>query len=177
MMGRPLSGKRVLLRRFVEADITEAYLGWLNDPCVTRFSNQRFRTHDRDTSMAYLASFIDSPNMFLSVRRLSDDMAIGTMTAYRVPVHGTVDVGIMIGEASARGGGWGSDAWSTLTTALLADPAIRKLTAGCAAQNVAMVRLMERSGMTHEATRRGQEIINDRPADLVYYARFADHRS
>lgn len=177
MVEWPLAGTRVLLRRFVEADITEEYLGWLNDPRVTRFSNQRFRAHDRDTSRAYLASFNDSPNMFLSIRRLLDDVAIGTMTAYCIPVHGTVDVGIMIGEASARGGGWGSDAWSTLTTALLANPSIRKLTAGCAAQNVAMVRLMERSGMTHEATRRHQEIIDGRPADLVYYARFADHRS
>ena len=33
----PLIGARVVLRPFQETDITEGYLGWLNDPEVTQY--------------------------------------------------------------------------------------------------------------------------------------------
>ncbi|MCC6247256.1 MAG: hypothetical protein IT499_05810, partial [Rubrivivax sp.] len=36
-----LRGRRVRLRPFTAADITDAYIGWLNDPEVVRYSNQR----------------------------------------------------------------------------------------------------------------------------------------
>ena len=98
-----LTGKRVHLRPFRADDITDQYLGWLNDPLVTRFSNQRFRRHDRKSSLAYLATFADTANLFLSMRRLDDDSAIGTMTAYESTQHGTVDVGtVSKGRADAR---------------------------------------------------------------------------
>lgn len=166
-----LEGARVMLDSFTAADIGDAYIGWLNDPEVVRFSNQRFRTHDRASCEAYLASFDGSPNLFLAVRRREDDAHIGTMTVYRSVPHGTADVGIMIGERG--GGGYGQDAWDTLLDWLLARGDIRKVTAGTLACNTAMVRLMERSGMSLEGTRRAQEIVDGQPQDIVLYGRFA----
>lgn len=171
-----LEGEKVRLRPFGPGDITEAYLGWLNDAKVTRYSNQRFRTHTRESCEAYLAGFAGTPNLFLSIRDAASDAAIGTMTAYRNLHHGTCDVGIMVGERDYWGGGYGQEAWNLLTGWLL-DPqggGVRKLTAGTLAANGAMVRLMERSGMTLEAVRREQEIVEGEPVDMVHYARFAD---
>jgi len=167
-----LNGERVHLRPFHREDITDEYVGWLNDPVVTRFSNQRFRRHDRESCLAYLASFAGSANFFLSMRRLVDDSAIGTMTVYQSSQHGTADVGIMVGDAGAWGKGYGQDAWNTVLTWLSGQPKIRKITAGTAGPNVGMQRVMERSGMVLEATRKAQEIIEGRPEDIVYYALF-----
>lgn len=167
-----LDGQLVRLRTFGPDDISDAYVGWLNDPLVTRFSNQRFRRHDRSTSLAYLNSFAGSANLFLSMRRLADDSPIGTMTAYVSSQHGTVDVGIMVGESSAWGHGYGQDAWNALLAWLVGRTDIRKITAGTAAPNIGMQRLMERSGMTLEARRVGQEIIEGKPEDILYYALF-----
>ncbi|MDJ0978401.1 MAG: GNAT family N-acetyltransferase [Erythrobacter sp.] len=169
-----LAGGKVTLRRFEREDITEAYIAWLNDPEVTRYSNQRFRTHTRASCEAYLASFAGSHNLFLSVRDAASGVAIGTMTAYANPHHGTCDVGIMIGAREVWGGGYGSEAWNLLTDWLVSDGDVRKLTAGCLAVNAAMIRLMERSGMTCEAVRVGQELLDGAPCDIVHYARFAD---
>lgn len=171
-----LEGTKVRLRPFGPEDITDAYIGWLNDPEVTRYSNQRFRTHTRENCEAYLAGFAGTPNLFVCVRDAADDAAIGTMTAYRNLHHGTCDVGIMIGARDHWGGGYGQEAWNLLSGWLL-DPrggAVRKLTAGTLAVNGAMVRLMERSGMTLEAVRREQEIVEGEPVNMVHYARFAD---
>ncbi|GGA11901.1 hypothetical protein GCM10010923_23210 [Blastomonas marina] len=171
---RELRGQKVVLRTFGADDVSEAYIGWLNNPEVTRFSNQRFRTHDRASCEAYLASFEGSDNLFVSVRDAADGAAVGTMTAYRNAHHGTCDVGIMIGQRDYWGGGYGQEAWDLLTGWLLSEGGVRKLTAGCLAPNKGMVRLMERSGMHLEATRKRHEIVDGAPEDIVLYARFAD---
>jgi len=169
-----LCGDKVRLRPFGSGDITAAYIGWLSDAEVTRFSNQRFRTHSRESCEAFLASFAGTRDLFVSIRDLSSDTAIGTMTAYRNLNHGTCDVGIMIGNRDYWGGGYGQEAWNLLTEWLIAVAGVRKLTAGCLAANGAMVTLMERSGMTPDGLRKAQELIDGEPADIVHYARFSD---
>src|SRR4051794_38821663 len=99
------------MRPFTSSDIDETYVGWLNDPEVVRFSNQRFRRHDRQSCARYLDSFAETPNLFMSMRRRVDDAAIGTMTAYISEPHSTADVGIMVGDKATWGKGYGQDAW------------------------------------------------------------------
>ena len=73
-----MRGGNVILRPFTACDIDEVYISWLNDSDVVRFSNQRFQVHDKRSCLRYLASFKDTANLFLSVRRSSDDHPIGT---------------------------------------------------------------------------------------------------
>lgn len=167
-----LRGDKVLLRPFTALDIDDSYIGWLNDPDVVRFSNQRFLRHDRKSCLRYLDSFEGTANLFMSARRLADDCQIGTLTAYVSPHHLTVDVGIMIGDKTAWGMGYGQDAWNTLADWLLGWKKIRKLTAGTLACNYGMIKLLERSGMTLEAVRKEQEIVEGSPTDILYYAKF-----
>lgn len=168
----PLVGRMVKLTRFTEQDVTNDYIGWLNDPVVTRFSNQRFLSHDRESCRRYLRSFEGTPNIFASVRRLDDDEPIGTMTAYVAPHHGTADIGILIGDRSVWGQGYGQDAWNTLSSYLATQPGMRKLTCGTLAANRPMIRLAERSGMELEGGRRAQELIDGEAVDILYFARF-----
>lgn len=169
-----VTGEKIVLRRFTMEDITPEYISWLNDPEVVRYSNQRFTRHTRETCTQYLKSFEKSPNLFLSVRAKEGATAIGTMTAYVSPHHGTVDMGIMIGKGAARGQGLGQDAWNTLLAWFIGRDEIRKVTAGTMRANGAMLRLMEKAGMQHEATRVGQELLDGVPQDILYYAKFPD---
>jgi ribosomal-protein-alanine N-acetyltransferase len=169
-----LAGPRFDLRPFTEADIDDTYIGWLNDPEVMRYSNQRFRTHDRKSCLAYVQSFAGTDNYFLLATRRVDAKPFGTLTVYASRPHGTADVGIMIGERSMWGQGYGQEAWDLVVAWLLSEPRIRKVTAGAVVANGAMVRVMERSAMIREGTRRAQEIIDGKPSDIVYYARFRD---
>lgn len=165
-------GKLVRVRPFTSQDITDTYVGWLNDPAIVRFSNQRFARHDQASCRRYLASFADTDNLFLSVHDLADRRPVGTMTVYRNLHHGTADVGIMIGDPTTRGKGYGTDAWCTVLDWLASSGRIRKITAGTMRGNAAMIRLMERSEMELEAVRKDQELLDGHPMDLVYYARF-----
>lgn len=164
---------RLRLLPFQLVDITPTYLGWLNDPDVTRFSNQRFNTHTAASSAAYLESFSGTSNSFLLIARSSNGRPVGTATVYRNTHHGTADIGLMIGDRQCWGQGYGREAWSGLLAALLKEPGIRKLTGGTSASNKAMLRIMEKSGMNLEAVRIRQELIEGKQVDLVYYSLFA----
>lgn len=168
------NGPRLRLESVVEGTLGEEYLAWLNDKEVTRFSNQRFRTHTADSARAYLASFAGTSNRFLAIRLAAADRLIGTMTAYISEAHGTADLGLMIGERSCWGQGYGLEAWSTLMGHLLGPLALRKVTGGCVQANVGMRIIMERSGMHLEAVRRRQEIIDGVEQDVLCFARFRD---
>ena len=168
-----LVSDKVALRPFTADDITPTYLGWLADKRVTRFSNQRFGTHDAASAAEYLASFDGTPNLFLALCDARDGNVVGTMTAYRQPQHGLADMGIMIGNPAHWGGGYGLAAW-TLLGEWLFDNGTRKLTGGTLAGNRGMVRIFERFGMHLEATRTDHEIVEGAPMDILLYARFAD---
>lgn len=167
-----LVGKQTLLRPFRADDISTDYLGWLTDPEVVRFSNQRFRTHTRESALAYLNSFAGSGNLFLGIRLAETQRLVGTITAYRSQPHQTADMGLLIGDRSCWGKGIGLDAWSTLLDYLLNVCRLRKLTGGTLRCNVGMVRIMERSGMHLEAVRAQQELVDQVPQDALYYAKF-----
>jgi RimJ/RimL family protein N-acetyltransferase len=165
-------GAHIRLRPFTTGDIGARYLGWLNDSMVVRYSNQRFVTHDAASCGRYLDSFAGTANLFLAIEPIGQREPIGTMTAYRATMHGTADMGIMIGDRAVWGKGYGQDAWDTLLGWLLDDPAIRKVTAGTLGCNAAMLRLIERSNMALEGVRIAQEIVDDRPRDIRLFARF-----
>jgi len=165
-------GAKVVLRSFTEADLTETYLGWLNDPEVVRFSNQRFTTHGRESCRRYLQTFEDTENLFLLIQCQVSGRPVGTMTNYCSHPHGTVDMGILIGEKTFWGKGCGQDAWDTLSAWWLRRAGVRKLTAGTVACNHGMIKLMERSGMVLEAVRKAQEVVEEDPYDVLYYAKF-----
>ena len=167
-----LDGRRIRLRPFSTPDITPAYLGWLHDPAVVRFSNQRFRTHTAETCKAYLTSFNGSPNYFLAICDRDSEAMLGTITVYRSLHHGTADVGIMVGERRVWSQGIGADAFGTVMATLLDSGEIRKVTAGTLSVNTGMIRIMEKVGMQREATRRAQEMVEGVPVDVVYYAKF-----
>ena len=168
-----LISSRLRLRPFRLADIGSTYLGWLNDPEVTRFSNQRFRDHTSQSCSAYLQSFVKTSNSFLLIEELDGTRPIGTATVYRKTYHGTADIGLMIGNKLCWGSGYGFEAWQAILEALLTDPGIRKVTGGTVRSNLAMLRIMEKSGMELEAVHSAQELIDGQPVDLLYFARFA----
>jgi [ribosomal protein S5]-alanine N-acetyltransferase len=163
-----LTGQLITLRPFTSSNITSEYIGWLNNPAVVRYSNQRFRTHNAATCEAYLRSFEQTDNMFLAIYKESD--FVGTMTAYISPPHKTADMGILIGY-QCWGKGIGTDAWTTLMRYLF-QGGIRKVTGGTLRCNTAMVNIMLKSGMKADGVRFAQELVNGEPEDILYFAKF-----
>jgi RimJ/RimL family protein N-acetyltransferase len=158
----------VRLVPFTTAHITDEYLSWLNDRTRMRFSRQRLRTHTRETSRDYLASFAGTPNFFWAVERLHDGLHVGTMTTY-VDAHGkTADLGIVVGPRAA-GTGCGTAAWGLALKHGFDSLGLRRITGGAASRNAAMIRIFRHWGMVQEGCRRQQELLDDGPDDILLF--------
>ncbi len=169
----PLICERVILQPFREDDITSEFVGWLNNPDVVKFSNQRFINHTLDSSVQYLYTFSGTENLYLSIKDKSDRL-IGSVTAYIASKHGTADMGLMLGNREVWGQGFGLEVWLNLMEYLFTTEKLRKVTGGTLASNFGMVKIMERSGMHLEATRYKQEIVDGAPEDILYFCKFND---
>ena len=137
-LDHPLITPRLRLRPFHAADISASYLSWLNDPEVTRFSNQRFKQHTAESSAAYLESFAGNGNSFLLIEQLMDLRPIGTVTVYRDNRHLTADIGLMVGDRQCWGQGYGRESWQWMLEYLLVEERTRKVTGGTVRTNRAI---------------------------------------
>jgi len=168
----PLSGERLSLHLFTQADITADYIGWLNNPQLVKYSNQRFIEHSHSSSQAYLDSISAADALFLSIKDHHTLEAIGTMSCYFNRHHQCADMGILIGNAHYRGQGIGQEAWILLQRTLIETVSVRKVTAGTLACNQSMLKIMKKSGMVEDGIRRQQEIVGGEAFDILHFAAF-----
>jgi RimJ/RimL family protein N-acetyltransferase len=164
-----IGGSLVELGAFGPELITDAYLGWLNDRSLMRYSRQRFVHHTRESSLAYLQSFENTPNKFWAIYRRVDRLHIGTMSAYMEPTGRTADIGILVGHAEARARGYGREAWGLAMDYLFRVERVNKVTGGTSALNAAMVRVFRHWQMRLEEVQKDAEMIDGRPADVLRF--------
>lgn len=170
-----ITGENLQLVPFSPDHISADYLSWLNDKQLMRFSRQKFFTHTQESSSAYLSSFENSPNLFWAVETKDTHQCIGTLTAYIDEHHHTADLGLMIGHPDARGKGYGLQAWTLAVKYLFNNRQIRKITGGTNSLNQAMINIMQNAGMVQEGCQKEQELIEDKPTDILYFGLINEH--
>ena len=167
--------KRLLIAPFCPEHLTERYISWLNDPEVVKYSEQRQRKHDFESCQAYLESFNGSPHYFWAII-IVDGISrhIGNINAYVDEVNSVADVGIMIGEKSLWGRGYGGEAWQAVCNYLIRKRQLRKVTAGALSLNLGMIRVMKKLGMAPDGIRKRHHILGREEVDIVHMALFKE---
>jgi RimJ/RimL family protein N-acetyltransferase len=169
-----LNTERLTLRPFDTArHLNERYVAWLGDADVVRFSEQRHRTHSIGSCRTFVQRFEEGPDRLWAIEQSADSLHIGNIHAEIDTANGLADVAILIGERDVWGQGYGQEAWNAVLAWLLDEALTRKVVAGCMRGNTAMIRIMERSGMSPDGTRPAQYLLDGVPEDIVFYARFS----
>lgn len=171
----PIETDRLVLEPFGERHISPAYVAWLNDPEIVRYSEQRHRAHTLRSCRDYWLSFAGTPHFFWAI--VAKDAAlghIGNMNAYLDANNAAADLGILIGAKAAWGRGYGSEAWIAVCDHLFRVSGIRKISAGTLAVNAGMLQIMEKAGMREDGTRARQCLVEGKETDMVQRALFRD---
>lgn len=173
-----LSTPRLRLLPYYAGSVTDDHVRWLNDPEVVRYSEQRHKRHTLESVHGYVNDVASSPHSHIwgiSIpayvgREETFPYWIGTITAHIDRPNGIANVGILVGEKSEWGKGYGLEAWLAVCNWLF-DQGIRKIEMGCHYKNRAMRKLAEKSGMTLEAVRHDHFIVDGEPQHLMLYAK------
>ncbi|WNJ99130.1 GNAT family N-acetyltransferase [Thalassospiraceae bacterium LMO-JJ14] len=169
-----LSTDRLTLRPFETAKhLTPAYVAWLNDAEVVRYSEQRHHTQTLESCRSFVESFTAGPGHLWAIEQASDGQHIGNIHADIDTANALADVAILIGARSVWGQGYGLEAWNAVLNWLFDKAAVRKVVAGCMQSNAPMLRIMEQSGMAADGTRKAHYLLDGQPEDVIFYARFA----
>lgn len=145
----------------------EQMANWLNDPEVVRYSEQRHRKHDWESQFYYVN---EGPDIFREIH--AGESFIGTITAHIDRHNAIADVGILIGDKSVWGQGYGTEAWIAFCDHLFLRE-VRKIEAGAMSANTGMIRIFVKSGMTFEGFRDDHFDLGDgKYAHMVMWGKF-----
>jgi ribosomal-protein-alanine N-acetyltransferase len=177
MMETPeLSSKRLLLTPYLSSLVHQRHVDWLRDPEVVKYSEQRHFYHCLETQEAYVSQrtfedrylwLIQVPPGMLATRD------IGTIRVSVDRMNRVGDMGILIGEKSMWGQGYGTEAWKTVMDYCFKGLELRKVECGTMLANIGMRRTATKCGMEPEGARLSHFILDGETQDLLLYGKKA----
>lgn len=150
---------------FSKEHLTENYVSWLNDPEITKYSEQRHYVHTLKSCLDYVLS-----REHLYAIEV-DRKHIGNIDIDFDENNKTADIAILLGECHNMG--YGSHAFSLAIEESFRLGA-RKVTCGTLSNNIPMQRIAESEGMVEDGRRSRHYLCQGEEVDLIYYALFAD---
>ena len=148
------------------------YVGWLNDSSINRFLESRFVVHDEASVRAFVDACLINPDvLFLGVRHLDTGRHVGNVKLEIDRVHGRGEVGILIGDREVQGQGVATRAITLLCRVASEQLGLRKLTAGCYANNKGSERAFTKAGFSVEGTRPDHFLLDGNPEALILMGR------
>lgn len=109
MVGKK-TDQNIFLKRLVPDEISPRYADWMNDPEVVRYLESRYSTYTLDSVREYVRQVNESPADFLYGIFLEETgQHIGNIKISDVnPIHKFANVGLLLGEKSCWGRGFGA---------------------------------------------------------------------
>lgn len=161
--------ERLLLRELEAGDCSPAYLGWLQDPAVTRFLETRHSRQDAaavETFVRSVAARADEHLFGIFVR--AQNRHVGNIKVGPIhPVHRLADVSLLIGERDCWGKGIASEAIAGISRLAFERLGVRKLAASMYAGNVGSAAAFLKCGYRQEGLRRDHYNLDGTRSDLV----------
>lgn len=153
-----LRGQRLYLRPIQVADVNERYRRWMRDPDVTRYLECRFSNNSLDDLRTYVAELTNDPNArLLAIVLDENDRHVGNIKLAGINrIHGTAEVGLMLGEKDCWNKGYATEAIRLAMAYAFNELGLHKLTAGCYDVNPASARAFIKAGFVPEGLRREQ---------------------
>lgn len=131
------------------ADVTAEWVSWLNDSTVNRYLELRHSCpHTIESEREWVTRFLDNP-LHLLWLIIHDSKPVGTVTA-RIDGD-SAELGIMIGDRDAWGKNIGTAAILCAMALCQSVQPVNRFTMGTYSDNVAMIRVCEKSGFTRTA--------------------------
>jgi RimJ/RimL family protein N-acetyltransferase len=162
-----LTGEQVRLAPLSEGDL-EALFEWINDRELVLHSSAYSPVHEADHRAWFDAIRSRDDVVIFGVRAISDDRLIGACQLLAIDYrHGTADLQIRIGDESARGRGWGTEAVRLLLDHAFRDLNLHRVQLQVFASNARAIQAYEKAGFRSEGVLREGAFLDGSRADIV----------
>jgi RimJ/RimL family protein N-acetyltransferase len=151
-----LVGEKVYLRPLDAADLDGPYLEWINDHQVTRF----LEAGRSPVSRAMLQRYVDTAaqaadTVMLAIIEKASGVHVGNIKLAGIhPVHRRADLGVMLGDKTRWGRGYGREAVALVLAYGFERLNLNKIYLGVDVDHVAAVKVYADLGFAIEGTQR-----------------------
>ncbi len=155
---------------FEKQHLTSQYVGWLNDPEVVQFSEQRHKKHTIKSCTSYFNQQKRSDNLFLAIEFKNLNKTIkhlGNIGVFIDRNNAYGDISILIGEKEFWGKGTAYHSIKGILPYLFEKEKLNLISCGTASCNLGMIKVMEKLGMTPKITFPDRFVINNQTYNLI----------
>lgn len=162
---------RLTLRLVVEADCTERYVAWLEEPEVNQFLETRHTVQTLPGIVAFVRGMLASHDSYLFAiceresGRHVGNIKLGPMSAH----HRCADVSYFLGERSVWGRGYATEAIEAVSRIGFTRFDLHRVQAGVYASNAGSIRALEKVGFKLEGRFREQLLGKNGFEDHLWY--------
>ena len=140
-------GEKLYLRPLEREDLTETYLGWVNDPEVNKYLEVGLFPTNRDDLASYYERTHHPSSIVLAIVDKASDQHIGNISLTSINyIHGRADLGIMIGRKNFWRKGYGTEAIKLVVDYAFKRLRLHKISAGMYEENQASRWVFEKAG-------------------------------
>ncbi len=161
--------QKLKIRILKSQDISENYLRWLNDPEITKFSNNQYKNHSLEKQKKYLNDCLIDSNIDLYgifyVNKHVGNISINDINN----IHKRSEITYVLGDRSYWSKGIMSASIKIIVLKAKKDYKLNKLFASCANENFASRRVLEKNGFILEGTRKKHLLFQKKWYDQLDY--------
>ena len=166
-----LEGKRIYLRPVEESDVTGEYIGWLNDPEITRYLGMgRFPISIEELRASVERFKSSKSDILLAIIDKQANRHIGNVALNRISwVHRNADTGLIIGAKEFWGKGYATEGWDLVLRYAFESLNLHKVIATVVAGHNASQAALEKVGFREEGRGREEYFLDGEYRDYIRF--------
>ncbi len=159
-----ITSERLLFKTLSNEDVSERYLGWLNDPNVNRFLETRFTPQTKETCEKFVSDVENDPASYLfgvfdkvTLEHIGN-IKLGFINTH----HQSGQLSLFIGEKSCWGKGYATESIRCITKWGFEVLELERIEAGCYDTNIGSLRAFLKVGYSVEGFFRNNVVSGGR---------------
>lgn len=170
-----LETERLFLDAISLDDVTDRYVGWLNDCEVNRYLETRFSEQNMNSVYQFVEAMIANPSEHLFAIKRKDGVHIGNIKLGSINMfHKTGEVSYFIGDRASWGCGFATEAVAEITRYGFNLLQLRYIKAGVYSDNVGSAQVLDKVGYRLQGVLKQALLLDGKENDHCYYVLHRD---
>src|SRR3989344_1191732 len=166
-----IEGVAVDLRPLSLEDVSDTYVGWLNDAEVCRYNSHHMYPNTRELAVEYVTRVRSQKNdLVLAVIAKDTKKHIGNISLQNMnPINRSAEFAILMGDKGSWGKGIGTEAAKLIVKHGFEQLNLHRIYCGTSEENIAMQKLAASLGFKEEGRSRQETFKNGSFRDVIRY--------
>jgi len=166
-----IEGKTVDLRPLSLEDVSDTYVGWLNDAEVCEFNSHHVYPNTHELAVEYVTRVrSQKDDLVLAVIAKDTKKHIGNISLQNInPVNRSAEFAILMGDKGSWGKGIGTEAAKLIVKHGFEQLNLHRIYCGTSEENIAMQKLAIALGFQQEGVRKDGMYKNGAFRDIIEY--------